>query len=239
MVKVDGLSVVEFAGTFPMVPYTTRAQALSEIANNIQGYKDLVVSHPAQWSSLIVFPEDALYSPAFPDRDSLLPYLEELPSVGVKIKCSNESVLQMISCLSATLNCTVVVNMAELLWIGTDKSGDNRKQFNVDVVVDPSGTLLAKYRKKHLYYEPAFDSVDGEYSTYPSTFVNPADNSLYALLTCNDLTYFHDSVEPLVALGVKAIIAPAWWVNLPPLMSGNAYFSGLSLAYNTTIAVAG
>ncbi len=120
-----------------------------------------------------------------------------------------------------------------------DENKVDRKQFNVNVVVSPDGTLLAKYRKTHLYYEPAFDYGDGLYSTFPSTFIDPADGALYGILTCNDLTYFHNSIEPLIALGVKAILAPAWWVNLPPLMSGNAYFSSLSLSYNTTIAVAG
>lgn len=231
-VLAAGFAVVEFAGTFPMMPYTDRADALSEIEVNLQGY--LAVAQAMQHSSVIVFPEYGLYSPNFPDRDSILPYLEALPDVGSKIACGKDSTLAMVACLAVSLNATVVVNMGEVVWLN---SISDRKQFNVNVAVTPAGVLLAKYRKQHLYYEPAFDAGEGDYSTHPSTFVDSVTGLTFGLLTCNDLTY-QATMESIVAVS-DVVIDPAWWVNLPPLMSGTAYFSSLSLSYNTTLAVAG
>lgn len=232
-VLAAGFAVIEFAGTFPMVPYTTRDQALQEISVNLQAYE--AIAQTSTHSSVIVFPEYGLYGPNFPTRDSVLPYLEVLPDVGSTVACGNDSTLAMVSCLASSINATVVVNMGEVVWLNVSTS--DRVQFNVNVVVNSFGVLLAKYRKQHLYYEPAFDAGEGDYSTHPSTFTDPSTGTTFGLLTCNDLTY-QATMESIVAVS-DVVIGPAWWVNLPPLMSGTAYFSSLSLSYNTTLAVAG
>jgi predicted amidohydrolase len=215
---------------------------------NLNGYKSVAATAQTP-HSIFVFPEDGLYSPAFPDRDSILPYLELLPDTGAVVTCSSTSVLNAVACLAQTLNATVVVNMGELEYPAslspsksTNSSADplaSRKQYNTNIAVSPQGILLAKYRKVHLYYEPAFDPGDDNQRAF---FRDPLSQKLYALLTCNDLL-FQQSVLPLLGGDgqgpLEAILAPAWWVNLPPLLSGTAYFSGFSLAYNTTLAVAG
>lgn len=177
--------------------------------------------------TLIAFSEDALYSPNFADQDSIKPYLEVVPTVGAVVSCGDDSVLRKIACGASLLNAVLVVNMAEL-----DPS--DSQQYNTNVAMSPSGIILSKYRKRHLYYEPAFDSNT---NTTAVTFRNPLDNLTYGLLTCNDLTY-EDSVIQLAPV-VDVIIAPAWWVNLPPIITGTSYFLGLSYSYNTTLMVAG
>ena len=226
-----GFAVIEFAGTYPVTPYTERTDALAEISVNLQAYKS--IAQTKTHSSVVVFPEYGLYGPNFPSRDSILPYLEVIPDVGALVVCGNDSTLAMISCLAQSLNATVVVNMGEVVLL----DDQSRKQFNVNVAVSPSGVLLAKYRKQHLYYEPAFDAGVDDYSTHPSTFKDSITGLTFGLLTCNDLTY-QATMESIVAVS-DVVIGPAWWVNLPPLMSGTAYFSSLSLSYNTTLAVAG
>ena len=46
------------------------------------------------------------------------------------------------------------VSLREVSW----GPGSARKQYNTAVVFDASGALVARYRKQHLWGEPAFDA---------------------------------------------------------------------------------
>jgi len=75
-------AVVEF---MPVVAHSfnvTRAQALAIMHQNADSYEKFVSRAKDQGVDIIVFPEYGLYGPNFPNRDSVLPYLESIPNGG-------------------------------------------------------------------------------------------------------------------------------------------------------------
>lgn len=211
---------------YPPVPCETRSCALSVLLHNLSLLKNLSSSAPA--GSLILFPEDALSGPGFSSHSELAPYTEVFPPTGSTIPnpCSfpARSVLSHIACLASDRNATVVANLGE-------RSADGTLFFNTDVVVSGAGVILAKYRKHHLYYE-----VWDRGPLDPVSFV--VGGVRIGLMTCNDLT-FADGIGQLVRDGVEVVLAPSWWVNTPPVMTGVAFFAGFSAAWGVTLAVSG
>ncbi|QWT25459.1 carbon-nitrogen hydrolase family protein [Subtercola sp. PAMC28395] len=98
---------------------------------------------------------------------------------------------------------------------GTVESGDDNHYYNTLVAVDPSGELVARYRKVHLY--DAFGQQESEWMRagtveHPETFL--VGDFTVGLQTCYDLR-FPESTRWLVDAGVDLVLVPAEWVPGP------------------------
>ncbi|MBM7471805.1 carbon-nitrogen hydrolase family protein [Subtercola frigoramans] len=98
---------------------------------------------------------------------------------------------------------------------GIVESGDDNHYYNTLVAVDPSGELVARYRKVHLY--DAFGQHESEWMRagaieHPETFV--VGDFTVGLQTCYDLR-FPESTRWLVDAGVDLVLVPAEWVPGP------------------------
>lgn len=162
--------------------------------------------------------EDGLYGSWF-TRDSVLPYLEEIPEApsnqDLCFSTKVGEIVKRVACMAKNHNITVVVNMGEVQYCN-GKSGcpaDGRLQFNTQIAVNEKGFLLAKYHKTHLYFEPQWNAGDGKAVFFTTSF-----RVKIGLMICFDLMFEFPQSE-LLSLGVRDVAYSSWWVNTPPLIS--------------------
>jgi predicted amidohydrolase len=213
----------------------TKAEAWQKVLSpNLNAMAALVAQATADPSvRLVVFPEDGLYGPDFPTQESVLPFLEEIPTPSDK--SSYGPIVSFVSNLAMQHQVYIVLDMGELvLQLGSNET----RQYNTAIAMAPSGVLASVYHKQHLYYEPQFDAGP---TTDPSAGVFemslPEGTVKLGLCVCFDALF--PNVWKRMMEQVDFMVAPTWWVNLPPLGISTGMHSGVARAINRTVLVAG
>ncbi|XP_025238580.1 pantetheinase isoform X2 [Theropithecus gelada] len=151
-------AVYEHAVILPNVTLTpvSREEALALMNRNLDILEGAITSAAQQGAHIIVTPEDGIYGWNF-TRDSLYPYLEDIPDPEVNwIPCNNPNrfgqtpVQERLSCLAKKNSIYVVANIGDKKPCNTSDPRcppDGRYQYNTDVVFDSQGKLVARYHK--------------------------------------------------------------------------------------------
>lgn len=115
-----------------------------------------------------------------------------------------------------------VTALAELAWrVGAtviagmfERSGDPDRPYNTLVAVGADGTLLAAYRKIHLYDSFGYRESDRLMAGELTATVIPVGDHTVGLMTCYDLR-FPEHSRALVDAGATLLAVPAAWVRGP------------------------
>lgn len=110
---------------------------------------------------------------------------------------------------------------------------DGRWLYNTAFAMGNNGSVLAKYRKAHLFSESACLDAAAP-AAVAFALPGPPPTLTIGLLVCYDIEY-HASVSGVLALGVDAIALPMQWLNTIPVSSAQALQQAVSWAYNTTL----
>ena len=150
---------------------------------------------------------------------------------------SDQPILQQLSCgLASSGAAAVVVGAVESVSCTGQEScpPDGQWLYNVALGVGGDGSILAVYRKAHLFSEAScLDPGTPMPVTFTATLPGGARASV-GLLVCYDVE-FHAAVASLVAAGADAIALPMQWMNTVPVSSAQALQQAVSYAYNTTL----
>lgn len=168
-----------------------------DVADNLVTMRNLAATAASRGAKLIVFPEySAYFSPAMgPDWVEAAEHLDGTFVAGV-------------GAIAKVLGVHIVAGMLE----ATD---DASRFSNTLVAVDPSGVVIAKYRKLHLY--DAFGQRESDFVVAgtiesPETFV--VDGLTMGLQTCYDIR-FPEATRRLVDAGAEVVLLPSEWVRGP------------------------
>ena len=207
----------------------TRSQALEVMMENIAVFQEKSSLAKEKGADIIVFPEDGLYGFTF-TRDEMYLYLDNIPNPASLAnswnpctepdRFQNTEVTHILSCMARNFSIAVVANMGDVKPCDTKTDpncpDDGRYQFNTDVAFDTDGTLLARYRKMHLFSieKTYFNTpLQPEVVTFTTSF-----GVTFGVFTCFDLLFY----DPAIVLGesVRNIVFPtAWMDGLPTLIS--------------------
>ncbi|TFC83564.1 carbon-nitrogen hydrolase family protein [Cryobacterium sp. TMT3-29-2] len=168
-----------------------------EPAVNLAAMHALAETAVARGARLIVFPEySAFFEPVMG------------PSFVAAAEPLDGPFVRALAALAADLGVYVVAGMLE--------STDDPNRFsNTLVAVDPAGSLVAKYRKLHLYDafgERESDWVRAGAVEEPETF--DVEGLRVGLQTCYDIR-FPEMTRRLVDAGAELVLVPAEWVRGP------------------------
>lgn len=151
----------------------------------------------AEGSDLVVFPEFAMYDLPRPD----LRFVENAEPIGGAFTTA-------LSNLAAELGIAIVAGMLETI------EGEDRAH-NTLVAYGSEGSLLAVYRKVHLYN--AFGARESDLIK-PSEEMDPVTFDIHGvrvgLQTCYDLR-FPESTRQLVDANADIVLLPSSWVPGP------------------------
>ncbi|PSL05207.1 putative amidohydrolase [Haloactinopolyspora alba] len=95
-----------------------------------------------------------------------------------------------------------------------ERSDDPERPYNTLVALGPDGTLVATYRKAHLYDSFGYRESDRLLAGAPVPVVLTVGDVTIGLLTCYDLR-FPEQARALVDAGADALVVPAAWVRGP------------------------
>lgn len=166
-------------------------------AQNLGTVSSLAALAAERGAKLVVFPE---YSSFF------------LPDMGERTVAAAEPMdgpfATELAALAADLGVHLVAGMLET-------TEDSRRFSNTLIAVDPSGALVAKYRKMHLY--DAFGQKESDWVVAgpieePETFT--LDGVTVGLQTCYDIR-FPEVSRRIVDAGADLIVLPSEWVRGP------------------------
>jgi predicted amidohydrolase len=164
---------------------------------NLATIRRLVTTAAHRGARVVVLPE---YSSSFSD-----PLGPELLAAGEPL---DGPFVQGLGAIARELDVFVIAGMVESV-------ADDRRVANTLVAVDPSGGLVAHYRKLHLY--DAFGQTESDWIAAgeigaPETFA--VGDLVVGLQTCYDLR-FPEVTRWLVDAGADVVAAPAEWVRGP------------------------
>lgn len=166
-------------------------------AQNLGSISSLAALAAERGAKLVVFPE---YSSFF------------LPDMGERTVAAAEPMdgpfATELAALATDLGVHLVAGMLET-------TEDSRRFSNTLIAVDPSGALVAKYRKMHLY--DAFGQKESDWVVAgpieePETFT--LDGVTVGLQTCYDIR-FPEVSRRIVDAGADLIVLPSEWVRGP------------------------
>ena len=167
----------------------------TDSAANLLAIRDLAVTAASRGARVVVFPE---YSSFFE------PVLGPA-SVAAAEPLDGEFVAG-VAAVAKVLGVHIVAGMIE-------PGGDARRIFNTLVTLDPSGDLIASYRKVHLY--DAFGQRESDV-VMPGPIEDVAtfavDDVVFGLQTCYDLR-FPEVARRVADAGAHAMLLPSEWVR--------------------------
>ncbi|XP_035287044.1 biotinidase-like [Anguilla anguilla] len=219
----------------------SRQEALEHMNKNLDVYEEQAAAAAKQGAHIIVFPEDGIHGFNF-SRESIAGYLETVPDPTTVSwnPCSdparfpNTEVLHRLSCMAKNNSLYLVANMPgreDCDAQTTPCPPDGRYQFNTNVVFSANGTLVARYRKRNLYFEFEFDTpADPQLITFDTPFAGR-----FGLFTCFDILFYNPAVELVEKLGVRQLIFPTAWMNQLPLLAAVQFHRSFSYATGTSL----
>ena len=168
-----------------------------DTAGNLLAIRDLAARAVERGARVIVFPE---YSSFFEAEIGAASVAAAEPLDG-----------PFVSGLEAIAKVLGVYLVAGML----EKTDDPARFSNTLVAIDPSGELVALYRKLHLY--DAFGQRESDFVVAgaieePQTF--GVDELRFGLQTCYDIR-FPEASRRLVDSGVDVVLLPSEWVRGP------------------------
>ena len=178
--------------------YVTVAQfgATTDKAENLAAATRLIADAAARGTSLVVLPENTMYSDPDPTAD-VRPAAEPVDGPFA----------QAISEEAKTAGVAVIVGMTEA------PSADGRAT-NAVLAIDEQGRTIGVYRKVHLYDAFGYRESDRIVPHAPSALVFERDGLRFGVMTCYDLR-FPEMARFLVDAGAEVLVVPAAWVAGP------------------------
>jgi predicted amidohydrolase len=166
-------------------------------ARNRAVIRELATTAAARGANIVVFPE---YSAFFEPKLG--------PAFVAAAQPRDGEFVTALSALAAELEIYIVAGMLET-------STDSARFFNTLIAVDPSGSVVATYRKLHLY--DAFGDRESDW-VMPGDIAVPETFEIgglrVGLQTCYDVR-FPEVTRRLVDAGATLILVPAEWVRGP------------------------
>jgi predicted amidohydrolase len=170
----------------------------ADIASNLAEITRLAETASKRGASLVVFPEYSMFFAG---------------AIGPEWVAAAQSIdgpfARALAALSAKLRIHLVAGMLET------SAGEPDRFFNTVVGFSPTGDLLARYRKIHLY--DAFGQRESDW-VVPGAIEDPEtfawNGFAVGIQTCYDLR-FPEATRRLVDAGANLILIPSEWVAGP------------------------
>ena len=137
-----------------------------------------------QGIDIIIFPEYGLAPGLLVSRDVIYPFLEEVPDPRRTAwnpcdsnTSKNKDFQQRLSCMARKYGLYLVANLGTIESCDPKRErqcpDDGHYQYNTNVAFDPTGRLVARYRKYHTFFSErvTFDTpVTIDYSFFDTPF---------------------------------------------------------------------
>lgn len=167
--------------------------------------------------------------------DALTPYLEYIPDPKTLSwnPCNDPEqypdteVQHFLSCLAKNTSMYIVANMGDKQPCNTNTDSKcppcGHYQYNTNVAFDPTGKLVSRYHKVHLFLsEPQFSYPQ----SIPTYFETPWGR--FGMFTCFDILFEHPAIDLVDKLKITNIAFPTAWMDALPLFPAIGFHSSFA-----------
>ena len=215
------------------------------IQNNLNGLRNTLDAINWPLVDILVFPEYAILGEGFYTRESIAPYLENIPyikSTDGYIKPCHDSrfndrpILQQLSCIADSYDVKLVANMGDIQPCKAEPCPhDGKFYYNTNVVFDRGGYLLAKYHKVNLY--PRERKLFNPGTNPNTTCVSVYTDEYFGTFTCHDLL-FKEPANCLFTQYLSYFVLTGSCGNQFPFLISTAIAQSWSQKHNVGLVVA-
>lgn len=197
-----------------------------------------------QGADILVFPENGLIARfSHVTRLGIKNFLDIIPEPNKEkpwIPCDEPDlyprteIQEAISCIAKKNKIYLVVNVGDMQPCNFTEDArcpyDGHYQFNTNVVYSSEGALVSRYHKKHLFYEPYYNTpATAEYGVFETPF------GRFASIVCFDI-YFNDTLNELIEKHqVSNILFPNLWFDTPPFFFSSLFHNSIAKAFNINL----
>lgn len=199
----------------------TNLTDIEKLEINLAGYFKILESAPAQNLDIIVFPESSLNSMS---SAALIPEPEDKISPCDNSKYAEEILIKDLSCAAKAAKKYVVINLTEKVecpdkqMIASDDKRACRNGlsfYNVNVVFDRNGVVIARYRKFNLFGEEVDKPKLPEAVTFETDF-----GVTFGTFICFDLMFRKPALDMARSKNITDFIFPTMWFSELPFLTG-------------------
>ena len=198
-------------------------------------------------------------------RAALLPFCEPLPppspsssSLCAALNATVNPQLSVLSCLALSAHTTLVVNLCQVQYCtpgspppspsssppfpfaSTSCPPDGFYLWSSNVVLSPSGALLAVYPKAHLFDTLSFNTPTPTPTTFTLSLplATPPVNVTMATVVAFDIE-FTQPLRALLLQGVQHFVWTGWWAtNQPPQLTAAMVQAGWAARWGVNLVAA-
>ncbi|KAF5283861.1 hypothetical protein FQA39_LY04681 [Lamprigera yunnana] len=206
------------------------------VVTNLRLYLEYLEQAAFQDVEIIVFPEDGLTGSKVPASD--LPHTStEVPDPMDRVTpCldrngSYASFLVELSCASKRHQIYAVVNLIESARSKVDSYTVYHK---TNIVLDRSGTIIARYRKINLHNEENYVAGLNTVSTFSTDF-----GVTFGTFASYDILHKNPAFDVLNNENVTDIVYPSAWYGELPFYAANSIQHGFAKSQSVNILAAG
>ncbi|EGD82679.1 hypothetical protein PTSG_03340 [Salpingoeca rosetta] len=219
-----------------------------ELLQRVVEQMDVAVSKlqrdPTAACDLVLFPEAVLWGQALPFRPAVFNLSTPFHNgtnpctTSTQQKQVGFNLPRQLSCLAHRQHVYLAASVVDRVPCNQHSDAaacpdDGVYLYNTLVVFAPSGQLIAKYHKAHIF---GTDSAMNQAPPQPVTFFVPEISTTIGILICYDMEFQQPSQAVLKDTDI--ILAASEWINDPPLFTAVMYQQAWSEAHNATLAVA-
>jgi len=186
------------------------APTLGNLAQNIQRAEAILRKAAPQNLDLLVLPEMAFSGYNFKSLSEISPHLEA-SATGPSVTWASST--------ARRLNCYVTVGYPEIVRSSEDS---NALRYNSAIMVSPSGTVVANYRKHHLYTTDESWADEGGEGFFADDVPALGRVAIGICMDLNPYRYiapflkYEFATHVLASSAVLVLIPMAWLTNEPP-----------------------
>ncbi|XP_015919964.1 biotinidase isoform X2 [Parasteatoda tepidariorum] len=228
------------AAVLEAIPYSDPSISIKAVVEkNLETYQLAANIAGGNEVDIIVFPEDILFfdSDDYTEHRSALigSIASDIPdpTYGNYNPCDQKDVfknhflLRNLSCMAKSNNLYIVANLVDYKMCknggGKDRNAtlncsdksecpsDGIYLYNTNVVFNRAGKLIARYYKKHLYFEPSMNPSKCPYNGFFDT-----DFGNFTTIVCFDML-FKEALEDIEQLNVNNLAYPYFWYDHTPI----------------------
>ena len=201
-----------------------------------------------QGSVMIVFPEYGLSIPFLRSREKAMVFMEQVPDPDTDdlIPCLERPadparilIQRTLSCIARNNSLYVVANMGSLETCdrATDSScpDDGHYQFNTNVAYDPTGRLVARYRKHNLFVMETF-VYDRPNSAERVYFDTPFGR--VGTFVCFDVIFDEPAMSLAQRRNISYVTFSTAWMNKLPYYTAGPFHQSFAAATGVNMLAA-
>ncbi|GIY71900.1 pantetheinase [Caerostris darwini] len=215
-------------------------EAMEVIQFNLDIFVPVAVLAKSKGADIIVFPEYSIFPECSRDQTAL--FCEVVPDPK-KVKANpcveaeefaDRTTLRTLSCMARNNSIVVQANMGDMQKCEGEPGcpPEGHWQYNTNVVFDKDGTIIARYRKEHLWQEYHFD--------LPQEKQDPkftVDFGTYLSYVCFDI-FLERIIEEELDDDVDGVLFSTMWENTMPMGMTVEFFQAWVMATNLTLLAA-